>query len=72
VVEETTQRVPRRAAPVQLAFGRTGGEPIRKLEPVVDTIAQDSADRGLAFALLKNELDHRRRLLVGSLDHVAG
>ena len=72
VVEETAQRVPCRAAPVQLAFGGTGGEPIRELEPVADTIAQDRADRGLAFELLENAVDHRLRLLVGILDDVAG
>jgi hypothetical protein len=72
VVEETTQRVPRRATPVQLAFGRTGGEPIRELDPVADTITEDPTNRGLAFELLKNELDHRLCLLVGILDHVAG
>jgi hypothetical protein len=39
---------------------------------VADTIAQDSAARGLAFELLKHELDHRLCLLVGSLDHITG
>ena len=38
---------------------------------MADTIAQDSADRRVAFALLENELDHRLRLLVRVLDHVA-
>src|SRR5262252_10446684 len=51
-VEETTQRVPRRAAPDQLTFGRTGGEPIRKLNPMAHTIAQDAADGSLALKLL--------------------
>src|SRR5262252_10624520 len=47
VVEETAQRVPCRAAPDQLAFGRTGDEPIRQLDTVCDTIAQDAAHRWL-------------------------
>jgi hypothetical protein len=72
VVEETAQRVPCRAAPDQLAFGGTGGESIWELEPVADTIAQDAADRGLAFELLENELDHRLRLLIRVLHHVTG
>src|SRR5262249_29916337 len=72
VVEETAQRVPCRAAPDQLAFGGTRDEPIRQLDPVVDTIAQDAADRGLACELLENELDHRLRLLVGILDDITG
>src|SRR5439155_1856049 len=67
VVEKTAQRVPCRAAPDQLAFGRTGGEPIRELDPVADTIAQDVADRGLAFELLENEMDHRLHLLAAIL-----
>jgi hypothetical protein len=71
-VEETAQRVPRRSAPVQLAFGGTGGEPIGELDPMAHTIAEDPADRGLACARLENELEHRLRLLVGSLDHGAG
>jgi hypothetical protein len=72
VVEETAQSVPCRAAPDQLAFGGTGGEPIRELDPVADTIAQDPTDRGLACELLENEVDHRLRLLVGILDDVTG
>jgi len=39
---------------------------------MTDTIAEDPADRGLAFELLENKLDHRLRLLVRVLDHVAG
>jgi len=39
---------------------------------MADTIAQDSANRRVAFELLENELDHRLRLLVRILDHVAG
>src|SRR5262249_59450702 len=72
VGEETAQRVPCRAAPDQLAFGRTGDESIRELDPVADTIAQDAADRGLACELLEQELDHRLRLLVRILDDVPG
>ena len=35
------------------------------------TITEDATDRRVAFELLKNELDHRLRLLVRVLDHVA-
>src|SRR5262249_52390233 len=72
VVQETAQRVSCRAAPDQLAFGRTRGKPIWKLDPMADTIAEDPTDGGLAFELLESEGDPRLGLLVGILDDVTG
>ena len=56
--------MPRRSAPVQLAFGGARSDPIRELDAMADTIAENATDRRVAFELLENELDHRLRLLV--------
>src|SRR5678815_3535825 len=71
MVQQITQRVAIRPTPDELALVVPRRHALGQLNLMVDQRAPHPVDRAETLELLKNERDHRLRLLVRVFDHLA-